>query len=346
MRCSDLTVRVGDRAVLDTLDLVVAAGTTCAVLGPSGTGKTTLLRAIAGLAPTQRGTVHLGERDITTTPPGRRRIAMVFQDARLFPALSVLDSVAYALRAQGVRRQVRQAAAHDLLDAVGLGSRYRDRPGNLSGGERQRVALARALCAQPDLLLLDEPLSAVDSPARGRLRTLLRDLQVSRPTTTVTVTRDLADATSLGDTIAVLLDGQIAQCDAPTTVLDQPVSPAVADLTGNLNHWRVRVERGCADLGDWQVPVAGPDGDAVITFRPEQLRVHPDRGLRARVHHVEQRGTDLRVLGHGLAGPIEARLPPAGAEIRPGDEIRLVAQNGAWRFPSHDAMQADDDGSR
>lgn len=322
--------------MLDGVDLAVPAGSTCAVVGPSGAGKTTLLRALAGLTPAASGEVHLGDRDITRLAAGHRRVGMVFQEARLFPTQSVLANVAYGLRARGVRRRARHHAAEELLDAVGLADRAQDRPQRLSGGQRQRVALARALCSQPDLLLLDEPLSAVDGPARGELRALLRTLQETRPTTTIVVTHDLADATTLGSTIAVLLDGRVAQCAPPTTLLVEPASVEVAAFTGNPNYWPVQVRAGCADLGGWLVPVAGPDGAATITVRPERLRVAARAGVRARVQAVEQRGSDLRLVAHSLAGPIEVRLPGAACTApRPGDEVHLIADAAdVWRFPA------------
>jgi ABC-type sulfate/molybdate transport systems ATPase subunit len=253
-------VSLGARQVLDGLDLTVPAGETCAVVGPSGAGKTTLLRALAGLTPATGGAVHLGDRDITRLAAGDRHVGMVFQEARLFPSQSVLDNVAYGLRARGVRRPARRGAARELLEAVGLADRAEDHPQRLSGGQSQRVALARALCAEPELLLLDEPLSAVDGPARGELRALLRTLQETRPTTTIVVTHDLADATTLGSTVAVLLAGRVVQCAAPAALLAEPASVEVAGLTGNPNRWPVRVRAGCADLGGWMVPVGGPDG--------------------------------------------------------------------------------------
>jgi ABC-type sulfate/molybdate transport systems ATPase subunit len=322
--------------VLDGVDLTVPAGSTWAVVGPSGAGKTTLLRAIAGLSPVSGGVVHLGERDITRLAAGHRHTGMVFQEDRLFPSQSVLDNVAYGLRARGVRRHARRGAARELLDAVGLGDRAEDRPQRLSGGQRQRVALARALCSQPDLLLLDEPLSAVDGPARGELRALLRSLQVSRPTTTIVVTHDLADATTLGDAIAVLLDGRIAQCAPPAILLAEPASVEVAALTGNPNRWPVQVRAGCADLGGWAVPVTGPDGAATITVRPERLRIAAGPGVLARVQVVEQRGSDVRLVAQSLAGPLEVRHPGAACTApQPGDEVRLAADpTDVWRFPA------------
>jgi ABC-type sulfate/molybdate transport systems ATPase subunit len=331
--------------VLRGVDLTVPAGSTCAVVGPSGAGKTTLLRALAGLTPATRGTVHLGGRDITGLAAGHRHVGMVFQEARLFPSQSVLDNVAYGLRARGARRHARHGAARELLDAVGLAERAGDRPDRLSGGQRQRVALARALCSQPDVLLLDEPLSAVDGPARADLRALLSSLHETRPTTTIVVTHDLADATTLGDTIAVLLDGRVAQCAPPTALLAAPVSVEVAALTGNPNHWPVQVRAGCADLGGWPVPVAGPDGAATISVRPERLHLSAHAGVPARVQAVERRASDLRLVAHSLAGPLEVRLPgTAPTAPRPGDEVRLaVDATDVWRFPAP-STTADPDG--
>lgn len=230
LHCGRLTVRdAGGRALLDQVDLSVGRGRCCAVMGPSGAGKSTLLRAVAGLVQ-HDGSVRVGDRDLTGTPPHRRGVGLLFQQPRLFPTMSALDDVAYPLRVRGVSRARRRARAAELLDEVGLGDRLGARAHELSGGEAQRVALARAVCSEPEVLLLDEPLTGLDLPQRRQLVRLLSQVQRSRGLTWLVVTHDPSDAAALGDTIAVLEDGRLVQHDTVEVVTARPATPTVAAL--------------------------------------------------------------------------------------------------------------------
>ena len=329
-------VRFGDRVVLDGASLAVPARSTCALLGPSGAGKTTLVRVVAGLLAADAGDVRIGGRSVLDRRPEHRPVAMVFQGPRLFPALSVAENVAYGLRARRVPRAERLARTQALLAEVGLADRGGDRPATLSGGQQQRVALARALAAEPAVLLLDEPLSAVDGPARAELRELIRTQVAAHPATTVVVTHDLADATALGDRVAVLHGGEIRQCADPTTLFDRPAGPDVAALCGNPNVLVAPVRRGRVALGSVTAAVGGPDGPARLTVRPEHVRLGDPAGPPARVTRLERRGADVRVQLSGLLGQLEA-LVPAGSSPAVGDDVCVgVPADRLWRFPDAD----------
>ena len=315
LECSGLTVAPGGAPVLRGLDFAIPAGGRSVLVGPSGAGKTTLLRAIAGLEPLAGGSIRLGERDLGGVPPHRRRIAVVFQEPRLLPHLSVADNVALPLRAAGVGRAERAARARERLEEVGLGG-FLDRtlPG-LSGGEQQRVALARALCADPDLLLLDEPLAALDPNRREDLRRLIARLQSERALTTLIVTHDRAEAAELGERVALMLEGRIVQHDEPRALFERPVSAAVARFFGvaNLLRGTVRGGRLAWGGGELAVPVgdgAGDAGDPARARRPRRgvgaARARGRGGLRG---HRGQARARLRRPAPGGAGAAAARRP-------------------------------------
>ncbi|WP_374928677.1 ABC transporter ATP-binding protein [Kytococcus sedentarius] len=214
----DFPVRRGTLRALDAVDLVVPAGTLTAVLGPSGCGKSTLLRAVAGLETLTAGRVRFGDRDVTDVPPHRRGFALVFQDGQLFDHLTVEQNVAYALRLRGVARARRRQRTAELLEMVGLPGIGRRDPRTLSGGQRQRIALARGLAAEPHLLLLDEPLSALDRDLRTQLGADLRRIIDETRTTAMLVTHDHEEA-RLADAVARMASGRIEQVGPPGEVL-------------------------------------------------------------------------------------------------------------------------------
>lgn len=285
----------------------------CAVIGPSGAGKTTLLRAATGLVP-HSGHVLLGDHDVSTIAPHRRGIALLFQDPRLFDSMRVVDNVAYAARVRGVPRLRRHADARALLDEVGLADRASERPAGLSGGERQRVALARALTADPDVLLLDEPLSALDAPRRAEVRAVIDRVRRARNLTTVYVSHDLADAVDGADRLAVLIDGVLVQHDTPTTVLERPASAQVARLTGNPN---VLV-----------------DGSIVFTVRPEHVGLHQP-GEPATVTATERRVTHDLVQLDSPWGDLQALTAPGQAPLVGTWTTVALPERRRWRLP-HD----------
>ncbi len=264
---------------LNGLDLALDAGACLALLGPSGSGKSTALRLIAGLDTPTHGTVLLDGDDVTTTPAEKRGIAMVFQRPLLFPHLSVIDNVAFAARAAGLSRRDSRTASHRYLELVQLGD-FADRSvADISGGQAQRVALARSLAAEPKVLLLDEPFSALDSVLRTDMYALLRTIRDELNPTIVVVTHDQAEAAAVADLIAVLIDGALQHHSDVRTAYVRPSSLAVHRLMGGLNEIHGTIASGVhhSDLGALALPadVATVDGTAALVIRHEVVRLVP-----------------------------------------------------------------------
>jgi putative spermidine/putrescine transport system ATP-binding protein len=230
-----LSKHFGDVRAVDGVDLDIADGEFFSMLGPSGSGKTTVLRLIAGFERATEGTITLGGDDVTTRAPFDRDVNTVFQDYALFPHMSVLDNVAYGLRVRGTGKAERHRQAEDALGTVQLGGYGNRRPGQLSGGQRQRVALARSIIVRPKVLLLDEPLGALDLKLREQMQVELKELQRELGITFVFVTHDQEEALTLSDRIAVFSEGRIVQLGTPTEVYESPASAYVASFVGTSN---------------------------------------------------------------------------------------------------------------
>jgi multiple sugar transport system ATP-binding protein len=218
---------------VDALDLTIGDGEFFALLGPSGCGKTTLLRTVAGLENATGGRLLLGEKDVTSLPPGKRDIAMVFQDYALFPHMDVADNIGYPLRIRGQRKVGRRAKAMQTGQGLGLDALMERRPAQLSGGQQQRVALARAMACQPSVFLFDEPLSNLDARLRLEARTFLKKLQKDLGVTTIFVTHDQAEALAMADRMAVMEAGRIRQVGTPSEVFHRPANTFVANFIGS-----------------------------------------------------------------------------------------------------------------
>lgn len=230
---------------LDSIDLTIAAGETLAILGPSGCGKTTALRILAGLeAPDPGGCVFFDGRDVTDVPIERRNVGMVFQSYALFPNMSVAENVGYGLRVRGVARAERQRRVAELLEMVRMSALANRRIDQLSGGQRQRVALARAVAPRPSVLLLDEPLTALDARLRDELRIELSGFLRNLRITAAYVTHDQAEALALGDRIVVMSGGRIAQTGTPSEIWHSPSSRFVAEFVGTVNRIRLVARDG------------------------------------------------------------------------------------------------------
>lgn len=225
----------GNVRAVDNVSLEIAEGEFFAMLGPSGSGKTTCLRLIAGFERPSNGRVRIFGEDSTNTPPYRRPVNTVFQDYALFPHLNVQDNVAYGLMIAGVAKAERRRAADEALELVALSGYAKRKPSELSGGQRQRVALARALVNKPRVLLLDEPLGALDLKLREQMQRELKALQRQLGVTFVFVTHDQGEALSMADRVAVFNDGQVQQIDTPQALYDRPQTPFVADFVGSSN---------------------------------------------------------------------------------------------------------------
>ncbi|WP_448627268.1 ABC transporter ATP-binding protein [Geodermatophilus sp. URMC 64] len=286
VRLEGLTRRYGSVLALDGLDLEIAGGELVALLGPSGCGKTTALRAIAGFERPDAGRVLLDGRDYTDVPASKRDMGMVFQAYSLFPNLTVADNVAFGLRVRGRSRAEQRRRAAELLELVGLGDRGGRYPHQLSGGQQQRVALARALAVAPQVLLLDEPLSALDAQVRVQLRDEIRRLQLEVGITTVFVTHDQAEALSVADRVGVLRAGRLEQMAGPDELYERPATAFVAQFVGTMNRLPATLVEGGVQVLGTRRPVAGavPAGGPVVALvRPEALGVAADPDGAGRV---------------------------------------------------------------
>lgn len=335
-----IDVRVADRDV--DVAFGVPAGSTVAVLGANGAGKSTVLSCVAGLLRPDAGTVELDGRALLDTasgtdlPPHRRGVALLAQDALLFPHLTALDNVAFGPRSRGVVRREAHARARNWLDAVGAAELADRKPSALSGGQAQRVAIARALAAEPDLLLLDEPMASLDVAVAPALRQLLRRVLADR--TTVLVTHDLLDALLLADRVVVLDGGRVVEEDSTTDVLARPRSAFAAHLAGlNLlpGTWdgeRVVLPDGTAVAALPGDPAPHPGGPAVALFRPQSVAIYrdapegsPRNAIATRIQEIEPLGDRIRV----RCGDLSADVTIAAAAelgLAPGDRVVLAVK--------------------
>lgn len=321
----DVSKSFGGAPVLRDVSLEVPDGTTVSLLGPSGSGKSTLLRIVAGLESPDAGSVRIDGLDVTARPAHQRGVGVVFQDQALFPHLDVGGNVAYGLRMAGVTRASRSARVAEVLAAVGLpGFEGRD-PATLSGGEAQRVALARALAPSPRVVLLDEPLAALDQLLRERLLLELRSIFDSLGVTVVAVTHDPTEAGALGQQVAVLVDGRIAQVDDPGAVLARPASAAVAGLVGHRNVTDGEVDAGgvlSCPWGRFPLRDGALSGEVSVLVPPDAVSAaREDVFLEGTVTgRVFRGGSAFAVVEGDTWPPLDVRADPAW---RVGDTVRL-----------------------
>ena len=268
----------GPTRVLKECSLGIDRGEVVTLLGPSGCGKTTLLRCIAGFYIPERGSVVIGERDMTLVPPHRRDVGMIFQSYALFPHLSVRRNVEYGLSVRKVARSERDDRVAKALDLVSLGDLADRYPSQLSGGQQQRVAIARVLVLEPTVLLLDEPFNALDAKLRYSMQVELRKLVKTLGITTIFVTHDQSEALTLSDRVAVMREGEIEQVAAPLGVYDTPASDYVADFIGSANALPGEAHAGSLEIAPGVVLAAPMEGRAVAIVRPENLRAEPVEG--------------------------------------------------------------------
>ena len=282
VRLVDLHRAYGGVPALDGLDLQVEPGELVSLLGPSGCGKTTALRVLGGLETVDRGQVLVGGKDVTGVPAHRRDMGMVFQAYSLFPNLTARDNVGFGLRLRKTSKADERRRAGELLELVGLGSQAGKYPHQMSGGQQQRVALARALAIQPRVLLLDEPLSALDAQVRVQLREEIRRIQTELAITTLFVTHDQEEALAISDRVGVMSRGRLEQLAAPADVYERPATPFVAEFVGVTNSFRGTVADGAVLLPDGaRLPAAvvasRPAGSEVrVLVRPSDLQVRVD----------------------------------------------------------------------
>jgi putative spermidine/putrescine transport system ATP-binding protein len=292
----------GTMSALDGLSLRIEPGELLALLGPSGCGKTTALRLLAGFDSPTSGSVLVDDKDISRMPANKRDMGMVFQSYSLFPTMTATDNVAFGLRMRGQSGRDRRVHAGELLELVGLGEHAKKYPHQLSGGQQQRVALARALAIRPRVLLLDEPLSALDAKVREQLRDEIRRIQLELGVTTVFVTHDQEEALSMADRVGVMRAGRLEQCAAPATLYDRPATPFVAEFVGTMNRLPARTEAsGRVRVGTQVLPADAEgemppaDQDVTVLVRPEAVVVTPDDAGEAVVVVTTFRGSIIRL---------------------------------------------------
>ncbi|MHC5903936.1 ABC transporter ATP-binding protein [Streptomyces sp. S6] len=340
---SGLTKTLGGRTIVDGLELRVEPGEMVCLLGPSGCGKTTTLRMAAGFLTPDAGRVEIGGTDYAAVPPERRPTAMVFQNYALWPHMTVAGNVGFGLKMHKVPAAEAKRRVSEALGLVGLAHHADSYPARISGGEQQRTALARALALQPQLLLLDEPLSNLDAKLRERVREEIRDIQQRLGITTLFVTHDQDEALSVADRIAVMNAGRIEQYAAPDDLYRTPATLFTAEFVGSLNRLDdITVDRGELRLADGTgllrcAEAVGPAGPGrTVGIRPEEIRLGAEDGSPAVV---------TRVLPRGHFTEVVLRLDTAGVALRsyltggtPGVGERVLVSAG--RALSYDLQDA------
>lgn len=337
LRLERISKSYGHVWAVEDLDLTVEAGTLVALLGPSGCGKTTTLRVVAGFEIANSGRITIGGEDVTRLPPNRRNLGMVFQHYSLFPHRTVGENIAFGLRMAGASRGEQADAVVRMLDLVQLQGRGDMYPSQLSGGQQQRVALARSLVVNPRILLLDEPLGALDKALRESMQFEIREMQQRLGITTLLVTHDQEEAMTMSDRIAVMHGGQILQIGPPGEIYDRPRSRFVAEFLGTSNIFEGQTDatghRFSIEAGEIALPTAAKPGAPVaLSIRPERVRLGaaaealPTR-LRARVssavfrgtyaaYHLRLEGSDRQVYAYQQAdGPLGSVNHTVGTDL-------------------------------
>ena len=328
-----------DHPAVDKLILDIGDGEFMVLVGPSGCGKSTSLRMLAGLEEINSGSIYIGDTDVTNFPPKDRDIAMVFQNYALYPHMTVADNMGFALKMQGVSKADREKRVAEAAKLLGLEDFLNRKPKALSGGQRQRVAMGRAIVRQPQVFLMDEPLSNLDAKLRVSTRTQIAALQQRLGVTTVYVTHDQVEAMTMGDRVAVMKDGLLQQVASPLELYDTPKNIFVAGFIGSpaMNLIRGRVVEGGVQVGDYVVPVAREvldraNGEDTLTvgIRPEHFTLATDgQGVGVDVAVVEELGADSYLYGTlaGLSDDERLQAPQIVARIgarQPLDRSQVV----------------------
>ncbi|TPQ47013.1 ABC transporter ATP-binding protein [Prosthecomicrobium hirschii] len=351
LACQDVSKRFGRFLAVDGVSFSVPGGSFFSILGPSGCGKTTLMRMIAGFEDPSGGDIRIDGRSVVDTPPNRRNVKMVFQHLALFPMMNVGENIAYGLRCRGMGREEIRRRVAAVLDRIGLPGVAEKQVHQLSGGQKQRIAIARCMVLEPDVLLLDEPLGALDLKLRERMKIELKLLQHQFNTTFLYITHDQSEALVMSDRVAVMNHGRFEQIGTPQDLYHAPVTAFVAGFVGDTNRWDAAVVRtegdriafattsGDAMLGRWAEPSRRPAvGDRIAVFvRPEAIEVRRgaagtvDGGevnrLSGTVESILFNGAASRLLVRTAAGHIvEADLPQSGAAagIAQGEAVEVA----------------------
>ena len=342
-----VSMSFGDFVAVQPTDLKITAGEFFSILGPSGCGKTTILRMVSGFLGPTTGTIAIGGEPMAGVGPNRRPTALIFQNLALFPLMPVWENVAFGLECRGVPKEDRRRRAGELLELVALTGQGHKKPTELSGGQRQRVAVARALAVEPAVLLLDEPLSALDLKIRLEMEVELRRLHREIGGTFIYVTHDQREALALSDRVVVFNQGRIEQIGAPNEVYRRPASPFVARFVGDANVIPVDVDRvddGAAEVTvgghRFRTPASDVMGPAWLVLRPEVVGVSvpsDDRALRGVVRDLSFRGTghSYRVVVDGVRDPVKAEVS-GGSGIDLGATVDLTWDPEACRLLPRD----------
>jgi spermidine/putrescine transport system ATP-binding protein len=320
----------GRNPVLRDISLEITEGEFLTILGESGSGKTTLLRIVAGFENASSGELWMGSERLDSLPPYRRKVNTVFQNYALFPHLTVEENVAYGLRVAGRPQAEIEQRVREALDKVRMTDHAAKKPSKISGGQQQRVALARALVNQPRLLLLDEPLSALDANLRRQMQVELKSLQREVGIAFVFVTHDQEEAMVMSDRIALLRSGELEQIASPREIYSRPATAYVAQFIGHTNLLKADVRNGVARCASLAWPVSLPDGQAIFSLRPEQIRV-----MTSSTSGVRTRGQIVHQAFHGATELIQVRC---------ADGLLLTVRTAGGTIPSKDVELEFSDG--
>ncbi len=329
----NVTKSFGTVLALDNFNLEIRVGELVALLGPSGCGKTTALRVVAGLENQDSGKVHVGEKDLSQTPAHKRNMGMVFQAYSLFPNLTVEENVAFGLQMRKVSKHERKKKAETLLELVGLPTHSQRFTYQLSGGQQQRVALARALAFEPEILLLDEPLSALDAQVRVNLREEIRRLQLSLGTTTLFVTHDQEEAMAISDRVGVMNHGQLEQIDTPDGLYNNPSTSFVAGFVGTMNRIPAELNNGFVQIFGKRIPALKSNNESGAVFaliRPEAIAITTGTtSYNAKVLTRLFMGASSNIVCQASDGTIIQSLMNSNesGDLHPGSDVNLEVLN-------------------
>jgi ABC-type Fe3+/spermidine/putrescine transport system ATPase subunit len=323
---NDLTVAYGGETVIRGLDLEVAEGELVSLLGPSGAGKTTILKAVAGLLAPVRGDIRIDGRSVCGLPPEKRSAVMVFQKPLLFPFMNVAQNIGFGLRMQNVAPAEARDRIRGILELTQLTGLEGRKVHEISGGQQQRVALARALVLRPSILLLDEPLSNLDANLRQQMRELIQDIQAETGVTTLLVTHDQSEALMISNRIGLLLSGRLRQMGTPQDLFHHPADRRVAEFFGGCNFFTGRIRQGVfgCELGSLPAPGVNANGQLLTaTIRPEDILVGVDSGypISGRIRKASFEGAATRLWVDCGSVRLVVLTPHSG--LTPGQSVRL-----------------------
>lgn len=323
-----LSVGYAAQTLVNELSLSVENGEMLSVLGPSGEGKTTILKTIAGLQPALGGSIFLNEQQITKLPPEQRDIVLIFQKPLLFPYLNVADNIGFGLRMQGVATKKARSMIGEMVELTGLAGLEKRKIHQLSGGQQQRVALARGLVLRPEVLLLDEPLSNLDADLRQQMRELINHVREQTRTTMVFVTHDQSEALMLSDTVALLLNQQVLQLGTPQELFYRPQSAEVAQFFGCSNLIAGEIKAGCFSSGRFQLPLPHPDTPrCTVAIRPEKIAIKTKpapHSLKATVRSLRFEGAQTKLQVDTELGALTVITNQSTSA--PGETVHLTIQ--------------------